>query len=94
MLDTLLAGVTTSLSAAKRYRLQCLQAAVLSLLSPGAPRVRLPALVEDGAKSGGEGGGEETAMSGEEERRQVRCLLQPQLTALMRMGRMPPVQEV
>ncbi len=42
MLEALLEGVTTALSAAKRYRLACLQAVVLALMAPGAPPVRLP----------------------------------------------------
>ncbi len=75
ILETLLAGVTTALSAAKRYRLQCLQAAVLALLAPGAPPVRLPALPGADAKTGADGGAadgeEDTAMTEEEERRQV-----------------------
>lgn len=53
-----LAGVTSSLSAAKRYRLACLQAAVLLLLSPDAPAVDLR-------------GEEDTGMSEEEQRKQV-----------------------
>ena len=42
VLETLLKGVTTALSAAKRYRLACLQAVVLALMAPDAPPVRLP----------------------------------------------------
>ncbi|BDA46153.1 RRP12-like protein [Coccomyxa sp. Obi] len=58
VLETLLTGVTSSLSAAKRYRLACLQAAVLLLLSPDAPAVDLRS--EDDA-----------GMSEEEQRKQV-----------------------
>lgn len=54
----MLTGVTSSLSAAKRYRLACLQAAVLLLLSPDAPAVDLRS--EDDA-----------GMSDDEQRKQV-----------------------
>ncbi len=59
VLETLLAGVTSSLSAAKRYRLACLQAAVLLLLAPDAPDVDLR-------------GEDDAGMSAEEQRKQVR----------------------
>lgn len=50
--------MTSSLSAAKRYRLACLQAAVLLLLSPDAPAVDLR-------------GEDDAGMSEEEQRKQV-----------------------
>jgi hypothetical protein len=58
VMETLLGGVTSSLSAAKRYRLACLQAAVLLLLSPDAPDVDLR-------------GKEDASMSVEEQRKQA-----------------------
>ncbi|KAK9845416.1 hypothetical protein WJX81_006006 [Elliptochloris bilobata] len=60
VLEALLAGMATSLSAAKRYRLHCLQAAVLLLLAPDAPAVSL-----DSGANGGE------ALNEDEQRKQL-----------------------
>lgn len=60
VVEALLEGVTSSLSAAKRYRLACLQAAVLLLLGPDAPEVDLGMETDAGT-------------SHEEQRKQVRC---------------------
>lgn len=69
VLETLLAGVTSSLSAAKRYRLACLQAVVLTLLASDAPPVRLAAAA---AGEDAEGDGDaDVAMTEEEQRKQV-----------------------
>lgn len=61
VLETLLAGVTSSLSAAKRHRLACLQSIVLLLLSPEAPEVDLSMSSAD----------EAAPMSEEEQRKQA-----------------------
>jgi hypothetical protein len=68
VLETLLAGVGSSLSAAKRYRLACLQSVVLLLLvSQDAASLDLGLSQEEGQ--------EDTPMSPEEERRQAGPLL-------------------
>ena len=49
ILDALLAGVATALSAAKRWRLRCLQAVILLLQQSDAPHVTLDGPSEEGA---------------------------------------------
>lgn len=45
VISSLLAGVASSLSAAKRFRLACLQAVILALQSPDASSLELPPAV-------------------------------------------------
>lgn len=58
-------GVTTSVSAAKRYRLRCLKAVILALAAPDAPEVTVA--VGGEGEEGGEG------LAPEERAKQVRA---------------------
>lgn len=49
--DCLLAGVITSLSAAKRYRLRCLKALILLLQSNAAPEIHGAATLQDAGQT-------------------------------------------
>ena len=54
LLDALLAGVATALSAAKRWRLRCLRAVVLLLQSPDAPHISLDGEGDSGSRGQGD----------------------------------------
>ncbi|KAL3148459.1 hypothetical protein ABBQ38_013906 [Trebouxia sp. C0009 RCD-2024] len=49
--DCLLAGVVTSMSAAKRYRLRCLKALILLLQSDEAPEIHMPQSMPDAGQT-------------------------------------------
>lgn len=51
MTDTLLAGVVTSMSAAKRYRLRCLKAVILLLQSSEAPEIHMTLTMPDAGQT-------------------------------------------
>ena len=51
MTDCLLAGVITSMSAAKRYRLSCLKALILLLQSNAAPEIHGAAALQDAGQT-------------------------------------------
>ncbi|DBA66455.1 TPA: hypothetical protein ACH3X2_002431 [Trebouxia sp. C0005] len=51
MTDCLLAGVVTSMSAAKRYRLRCLKALILLLQSNDAPEIHMAQALQDAGQT-------------------------------------------
>ncbi len=51
MTDCLLAGVVTSMSAAKRYRLRCLKALILLLQSNDAPEIHMTQTLQDAGQT-------------------------------------------
>ena len=51
MTDCLLAGVVTSMSAAKRYRLRCLKALILLLQSNDAPEIHMAQTLQDAGQT-------------------------------------------
>ena len=51
MTDSLLAGVVTSMSAAKRYRLRCLKALILLLQGNEAPEIHMAQTMPDAGQT-------------------------------------------
>ena len=51
MTDCLLAGVLTSMSAAKRYRLRCLKSLILLLQGNDAPEIHMTQTLQDAGQT-------------------------------------------